>query len=209
VLQDTARFLSKAGLANVPNFFEPDNFVGAQVNYNLALVKDSVLPDRGMTLSLMAKHTQNLRDNEKSFQRFSGMVQFFIPLIPKISLAIKTGATTITGGTPLFYQYPTIGESFDLRGFRRERFSGETTFYNNTELRYIKKVKSNLFNGKAGLIAFIDNGRVWLPGENSNKMHTTYGGGILLAPFNVASVAVTYGVSDEIKLVQLRLGVLF
>ena len=209
VLEDTARFITKAGFINMPNFFEPDNFVGAQVNYNFAHVKDSILPERGFTMSLLANHTQNLKDNEKSFQRFSGNVQFFIPLIPKISLAIKTGASTITGGTPLFYQYPTIGESFDLRGFRRERFRGESTFYNNTELRYIKKVRSNLFNGKAGLIAFMDNGRVWVPGQNSNTMHTTYGGGVLLAPFNLVSVAVTYGISEEIKLVQLRLGILF
>lgn len=209
VLQDTSRFITKSGMAFTPNIFEPDNFAGAQIRYNFADVKDSVLPQKGITFSLMAKHTQNLKANEKSFQRFSGNLQFFIPLIPKISLAIKTGASTITGGTPLFYQYPSIGESYDLRSFRRERFSGKSTFYNNTELRYIKKVRSYIFNGKAGLMAFMDNGRVWLPGENSNKMHTSYGGGILLAPFNLVSVAITYGVSEEIKMLQLRLGVLF
>ena len=209
VLQDTSRFIVKSGIALTPNIFEPDNFAGAEVRYDFADVKDSVLPQKGVTFSLMAKHTQNLKVNEKSFQRFSGNVQFFIPLIPKISLAIKTGASTITGGTPLFYQYPSIGESFDLRGFRRERFSGESTLYNNTELRYIKKVRSYLFNGKAGLMAFVDNGRVWLPGENSNTIHTTYGAGILLAPFNLVSAAITYSASKEIKMVQLRLGILF
>ncbi len=209
VMPDTARFISKSGLALTPNIFEADNFAGAQVKYSFADVKDSVLPQKGFTFSLLAKHTQNLKTTEKSFQTFSGDLQFFIPLIPKISLAIKTGASTITGGKPLFYQYPSIGESYDLRGFRRERFSGESTFYGNTELRYIKNVRSYIFNGQAGLMAFVDNGRVWLPGENSSKMHTAYGAGILLAPFNLVSASVTYGVSKEIKIVQLRLGILF
>ena len=209
VLQDTSRFISKSITGFTPDLYKPDNFAGAQINYDFADVKDSILPQKGITFSLTARHTQNLKANERSFQRFTGNLQFFIPLIPKVSLAIKTGASTITGGTPLFYQFPSIGQSDDLRSFRRERFSGKSTFYNNTELRYIKKVRSYIFNGKAGLMAFMDNGRVWLPGENSNKLHTSYGGGVLLAPFNLVSVAITYGVSEDIKMLQLRLGVLF
>ncbi len=58
-------------------------------------------------------------------------------------------------------------------------------------------------------MAFVDNGRVWMPGEKSDKFHTSYGGGILLAPFNLVSAAITYGVSKEDRLLQFRLGVLF
>ena len=58
-------------------------------------------------------------------------------------------------------------------------------------------------------MAFIDNGRVWIPGEQSNTFHQSYGGGILLAPFNLVAVAVTYGVSKEIQMLQIRVGVLF
>lgn len=209
VVKDTARFVSKVTSQSMPGVFTPDSFTGAEFAYDFASVKDSVLPDRGVTFSLLARHTQNMEVSDSSFQLYSANVQFFIPLIPKISLAIKTGASTISG-TPLFYQYPNIGQSYNLRGFRRERFSGKSTFYNNVELRFISNnFRSYLFNGKAGLMAFVDNGRVWMPGEKSEKMHTTYGGGILIAPFRLVSAAITYGVSDELKMLQFRLGVLF
>ncbi len=208
IKNDNARFVAMKLASFIPGIFNPDNFAGMQVVLNHANVKDSILPERGYAFSLAAKHTQNFANSEKSFQRYDGNVQFFIPIVPKLSLAVKTGAATITG-TPLFYQYPSIGESFNLRGFRRERFSGKSTFYNNTELRFITNVRSYIFNGKAGLIAFMDNGRVWTTGENSNTFHKSYGGGILLAPFNLISAAVTYGISEEAKMLQIRLGVLF
>ncbi|MEO7266077.1 MAG: hypothetical protein ABIW38_14265 [Ferruginibacter sp.] len=208
IINDTARFINKSIGSSSPAIYDADNFAGLQAGYDFAAVKDSVLPQSGITFSLNAKHTQNLKSSASSFQTFAGNIQFFIPLVPKFSLAIKTGATTILG-KPLFYQYPSIGESYDLRGYRRERFSGKSTFYNNTELRFISKVRTYIFNGQAGLMAFMDNGRVWMPGENSNKFHTSFGGGILLAPFNLTSVAVTYGISNEIKMFQIRVGKLF
>jgi outer membrane translocation and assembly module TamA len=60
-------------------------------------------------------------------------------------------------------------------------------------------------NGKIGLVAFIDDGRVWLPDENSNKWHVGYGGGLLIAPFNFAFFDVTYGISKESTPIQIRL----
>jgi hypothetical protein len=62
---------------------------------------------------------------------------------------------------------------------------------------------------KAGIIAFIDDGRVWMPEENSNTLHIGYGGGILLAPFYKFSATVTYGVSKEANIVQVRFDQLF
>ena len=208
IINDSARYVSKTLSGATPGLYTADNFAGLQVAYDLAFVKDSVLPRSGVTLSLGVKHTQNLEENDRSYQLYTGNVQFFIPLIPKFSLAIKAGGATITG-TPLFYQYPSIGQSSDLRAFRRERFSGKSTFYNNNELRFITNVRSYIFNGKAGLFAFFDNGRVWMPDEKSDKYHTSYGGGILVAPFNMLSAAVTYGISDELKMLQFRVGVLF
>ncbi len=208
IVNDDARFVANRLAPFIPGIFNPDNYAGVNVAYSRTDVKDSVLPQKGYTFSLGAKHTQNFATSEKSFQRFDGALQIFFPIVPQLSLAIKAGAATITG-TPVFYQYPSIGESYNLRGFRRERFSGKSTFYNNTELRFIKSVHSYIFNGKAGLMAFMDNGRVWIPGEKSNTFQTAYGGGILLAPFNLVSAAVTYGISKEEKILQLRLGILF
>ena len=208
VINDTARFVFKSVAPNIAGVFTPDKFAGLQVAYDFADVKDSVLPQKGIAFGLHAKHTQNLDVSDRSFQTLGGNLSFFIPLVPKLSIAIKTGGTTVVG-TPLFYQYPNIGQSYNLRGFRRERFSGKSAVYNNAELRFIKKVRSYIFNGKAGLLAFVDHGRVWMPGDNSEKWHRSVGGGILLAPFNLTSIAVTYAVSDELKMLQFRVGMVF
>ena len=58
-------------------------------------------------------------------------------------------------------------------------------------------------NGKIGLVAFYDAGRVWQPGEISDTWHTDYGGGLLLAPFNKLLANIAYGISKEKKMVHL------
>ena len=96
-----------------------------------------------------------------------------------------------------------------MRGFHRQRFSGNTAFYDDNELRWLPDVRLHIFNGKLGLLAFLDNGRVWSVGEVSNKWHVGYGGGVLIAPFEKLSVAVYYGISDDDKLLHIRLGRFF
>ncbi|RYZ25119.1 MAG: hypothetical protein EOO10_19115, partial [Chitinophagaceae bacterium] len=168
IVNDTARFVAKSVSPTTAGVYSPDNFAGLQIAYDFADVKDSALPQKGIAFGINAKHTQNLRESDRSFQTLAGNLSFFIPVVPKLSIAIKTGASTVIG-TPLFYQYPNIGQSYNLRGFRRERFSGKSAVYNNAELRFVKPVRSYLFNGKAGLLAFVDHGRVWMPGDNSEK----------------------------------------
>jgi hypothetical protein len=36
---------------------------------------------------------------------------------------------------------------------------------------------------------------VFMKGEKSNTIHTSYGGGIILAPFNFAAFSVSYGIA--------------
>ena len=46
-----------------------------------------------------------------------------------------------------------------------------------------------------------------MPLEKSDTWHVGYGGGIVLAPFNAIFADITYGISDEDKLLQFRLNV--
>jgi outer membrane translocation and assembly module TamA len=79
-------------------------------------------------------------------------------------------------------------------------------FYNQNELQWNFNVKTYLFNGKMGLVALFDNGRVWNPGEISDQWHTAIGGGLMIAPFNMISVTGTYAVSKEDQRFSLRIG---
>lgn len=128
--------------------------------------------------------------------------------------AVVTLSTRFGGGINLadyeFYQANALGGLSNLRGLRRTRFSGKSAFYNNTEVRVkVLTLKTYLFPAYAGILLFNDVGRVWNPGEPSTKWHNGVGGGIWLAPFNLAVLSVTYAVSDDGPLASVRTGFFF
>jgi hypothetical protein len=204
VRNDTQRFVSKVYSPNSLEEFNADKFVGGQLIYIGHSLNNPVVPTKGISFFGNATYNQNIKQASRYAANFSGDVHLYVPLLSQVSLAIRSGAATVTG-TPEFYQYPSIGGGQMMRGFRRGRFTGKTAVYTSNELRFISDVKSYLFNGKAGLLVFYDNGRVWQPGENSSVWHSGYGAGILFAPFNKVLADVTYGISKDESLIQLRL----
>ena len=204
IINDDGRYTVDSISPKDPNVFDVKNFAGAAAGYTFSKLNDAIVPTNGIVLSGNVSYTQNVKQSSRSFWKYGGNLQIYLPLVSKFSLAVSGGVETVNG-TPEFYQYPEIGGGQDLRGFQRQRFYGKTAFYNSNELRFISKLKSYLLNGKAGLLAFVDDGRVWMPLEKSDKWHVGYGGGIVLAPFNFIFVDITYGISNEDKLLQLRL----
>ncbi len=206
IINDAGRYVAKQIAPGSSKVFDAKNFAGAAFTYYFQSLNDKAVPTKGITLAGIASFTQNVNETDRSFWTYGGKVQLYIPLISKFSLAVSSGASTVSGD-PEFYQYPEIGGGMDLRGFQRQRFYGKTAFWNSNELRFISKLHTYLLNGKAGLLAFVDDGRVWMPQEKSDTWHVGYGGGILVAPFNKILFDVTYGISNEDKVLQLRLNV--
>lgn len=203
LIKDADRFVAKIIAPVTPDIFKTNNYTGVSVNYKFAVLNDSIVPTSGFYFTANAAHFQNLT-LKKSFQRYTGVAQVFVPLFSKFSLAIRAAGGTVNGN-PMFYHLPHLGGADDLRGYRRERFWGKTTFSNSNELRFITPFRSYIMNGKIGLSVFYDQGRVWQPGETSNTWHTNYGAGFLLAPFNMVLANIAYGVSKERSMMQLRI----
>ena len=213
ILNDTQNYFAKEFLPLNQDTRETNNYAGAQFTYTYLTLDDSIVPQKGFTFSATANYSFNVSKGE-FFQNYFGNAQVYIPLFDKFSVAIRAGAATIVGNSSItngaeFYEHAVIGGPLNFRGFNRERFWGKTSFYNNNEFRYITNVRTNIVNGKAGILVFLDNGRVWLPAESSDGMHFSYGAGIILAPFNKISATVSYGVSKESKLLQLSFNKLF
>ena len=196
IINDSARFLAKTIPAALPETYTADHFAGAEFEYLYQNVNDSILPTRGFSFLTSANFSHNLKQTDRSLAKFGADVKFFVPLTKTFSLAIKGGATTLTG-KPEFYQYNIVGGTETLRGQQRDRFYGNSTAYNQNELRWISDVRSYIFNGKIGLFGLYDIGRTWLDGEKSNKWHTGYGGGIILSPFNFITLSAAYAISKE------------
>ena len=96
----------------------------------------------------------------------------------KIVLATKLKGHLIIGDKFEFYNAASIGGKDGLRGYRNQRFTGNKSFYQNTDIRYnFQNLKTRLLPLKLGVLAGFDYGRVWVNGENSNDWKTSYGAG--------------------------------
>jgi outer membrane protein assembly factor BamA len=209
IKKDTGSYVAKEFPGNYSNQLLANDYAGIWLAVRYAALNDAIVPTKGLAGILKITTTENFRQHE-SFQNYTVKLQGYLPLSKKFSIAVRAGGTTIQGKDPFVssarvYEHAVIGGVNTLRGYRLERFWGKTSFYNNNELRFITNLRSHILNAKAGLIAFFDDGRVWTPFENSDKMHTSYGGGILLAPFNQLCLTLTYGISSETRLVHLQL----
>lgn len=208
VIIDPGRFLAdNVGIVSIPNGSDPaykwDTYAGASLDYSFVDLDNPIIPMRGVSFSLGTAYTKSLQ-SPRSINSFYGAFNFHLPLSKHFVLAVRNTGSTITGD-PKFYQLNAIGGSQNLRGYRRDRFRGRSSFVNNTELQYLFDFKSYLFNGKAGFVGFYDIGRVWHPAEKSDVWHSGYGAGIIIAPFNKAMFSVTAGLSKENRLLHLRL----
>jgi hemolysin activation/secretion protein len=210
ILNDTSRYIAK--VLKDPNEFRSNKYIGTQATYSYLKVNDSIVPTNGFTFSASAAGYRNMTQND-FFQNYSARAQVYFPLAGKFSLAIRSGVETIVGNSSLvdnaqFYQHAIIGGPVNIRGYRAERFWGKTSFYNQNELRYITDLRTYLLNAKVGILAFFDDGRVWMPKEKSNTIHTSYGGGILVAPFYKISAFIIYGITKEQNLLQFGVNTL-
>jgi hypothetical protein len=202
IINDTSRFAVKT-LGATDNFLEPTQFSGVRMDLSVNSTDNRMLPTKGFRLLAGTGYTMDITNPARSFASASGRFDVFLPLPKSFILGVRVGGES-AWGNPVFYQLPSIGGSQTLRGFRRDRFYGKSTFYNTNDLQWVFNMRSHLMNGKAGLVAHFDQARVWMPDEKSDRWHRGMGAGILLAPFNKLLVTITYSRSKELGIFQLR-----
>ena len=208
VLNDATKFITINHAPTDASTFSTDHFAGGGVDYIYQTIDHKLFPTKGFHFNTRVDYLHNLQDANKYVAHFGGVFGFYVPIAKDFTLAIKTGAATLTG-QPEFYQLNKLGGGSTLRGFLRYRFYGKTAVYNQNELQYNFNVKTYLFSGKMGILALLDDGRVWQPGETSTKWHVGTGGGLMLAPFNKISLTTTYTLSNEGGRFNVRAGKLF
>ena len=201
IIDDTARFLNKSYNPD-ESVYKWQTFAGAGISYRFQRLNNSFVPTKGLYVDASAAGFQNIKVSSSHYFLYSGNAHIYIPLVSRFSLNIRAGGQIVTGN-PEFYQYASIGGVI-FRGTVRDRFRGKSAFYNNNDIRFISPVHTHFFAGKAGLLAFVDNGRVWLPGESSDAWHTAFGGGIILAPFNFVYADFNYGFYKKERTLQVR-----
>lgn len=177
-------------------YSEHHYFVSLRASYAYQDVDDYVLPTKGVMLSAGGGYTLNTYDANKSFGKYNAIAQGYLPFGEKFSLAVRAGATAISG-TPEFFQYASIGGPMSVRGYYLDRYWGNVAFYNENEFRWITDMPIGKYKNKIGIVALFDDGRVWYKGESSSVLHYGYGGGLLISPLHKFTAYATYTFSRE------------
>ncbi len=129
---------------------------------------------------------------------------------PRMTLVVRAGGGHIFNDDYQFFQAYRLGNLSNLRGYRRNRFTGKSSAYGNVELRAnVLRFRTYLAPVYLGVLAFNDVGRVWVPNEASGTWHHGYGVGVYVSPFNMVTVSAMWGFSREDSLPLIRFGFLF
>lgn len=189
--------------------FETKYFGGANTSLTLNTADNLKNPTKGINLYAGAAYMINLKDGGRNFLNLESAFTFYFTPVKRITIAHRSGASTNIGEYE-FYQANTLGGHENLRGYWRTRFTGKSSFYQNTDVRWkLAELKGYFLRGSLGIYGFFDDGRVWVTGDNSDEFHTGYGGGIYFLPFNTIALNISYAVSKEVNVFIVRAGFLF
>lgn len=178
-----------------PAVFEIQQFAGATLKYSFENYDIPSLPTMGMGFSVAGTWKMNLDDPRSNFPALESKLNFNhkIDAKGKVVLATILNAKILLNNNFEFYQGATLGGNYDLRGFRNERFLGNHSFYQSSDLRWtIGKIRKSIFPMSYGILGGFDYGRVWLKGEDSDKWHQSFGGGLWLNGLNVVTGRLSY-----------------
>jgi hypothetical protein len=180
----------------------------------------AVFPRRGVFLAARGTIFPRVWDALETFGETNGTVAAYVSGGKRATLALRGGGKKIFGRFP-YFEAASIGTGslgvgaldepdFTVRGFRARRFLGESSLYGTAEFRLRVSSLKLVLPGHFGLLGFVDTGRVWLDGEESNAWHTGVGGGVWYSFLNDRSVfSVGFAHSKEDDLVYLKGGFTF
>lgn len=158
-------------------------YVGAKTSYTYKNYDSKASPTTGMNVCLESGWKTNIDASKENHLFIKPSISFNHKITSngKITLATKFNGNIIIGTNFEFYNAATIGGINGLRGYRNQRFSGNKSFYQNTDIRFnLKQVKTGLLPVQIGIFGGFDYGRVWLDNENSKDWKTSYGAGFWL-----------------------------
>ncbi len=188
--------------------FEAMTFIGGKISNVIEVLDRVTKPTYGFKLHLGAGYFSQTSDDDKSFWSFKANSQSYLRIAnrPELVLANSIGFERVDGVTQ-FYQMPSLGNFQNLRGYRHNRFRGQSAFFENVDLR-IKLTSSNndILPFDVGVLAGYDIGRVWLNNEDSDQWHQSFSVGLWFDILGVSVLQPYFSWTKEEDLFSLRFG---
>ena len=209
VEETTDRFINTFYEAN--ELENENRFIGAEATYNFKNKDNDAYPTLGMEFEVKTGYKSNTESSD-GFGYVVPSLSFDHRLTPngQLVLATKLKGHFNLGDQFEFYQGATLGASDGLRGYRNQRFTGNSAFYQSTDLRLnLRKIKTGLLPFNFGIYGGVDYGRVWLENENSDDWDNWVGGGIFFNGLNKLVGNISAFNSDDGLRLAFRLGFAF
>ncbi|UYW02506.1 metallophosphoesterase [Flavobacterium agricola] len=152
-------------------------------------------PSLGLGYNLEMGWYVNLQNESRNVPFLHTRLNFDFPLnrSQKLILATLSKAKFTFTDNFEFFQGANLGGDDDLRGFRRERFSGQNSFLQSTDIRWnIGTIGETIAPMEFGIYFGYDIGKVWKYSDPSKKWHSSYGTGIWLSIFDALTGHVAY-----------------
>ena len=213
---DDSRLGQDIRLIAVPEFPRPNadfqRLVGLNALLDLDLRNRRAFAQRGVRLLVRHDSYRQLSGTKENFGLTQGFAEYYgtARLGIPVTLALKGGGAKNYGPDSAipFYKLTSLGLAENLRGYYRNRFTGDASLYLDSELRLaLGQSKNHFLPFYYGVFGFYDQGRVYYGGASPGGWHAGYGGGFYLAPVvETLAFSVSYQVSDENSLVQFGLG---
>ncbi len=158
------------------------------------ILPEPTLSETGISWNARAFFIPGVWSAAHSFGGVQSNIHMYLPIANGFSLAVRAGGKKMFGEYP-FHEAAFIGGNSTVRGFRRERFAGDATLYGSAELRLRLARMLVIVPGNFGVFVLGDIGRVYLKGEDSQKWHPAYGGGVF---FSVLDVSTTFSLAAAV-----------
>lgn len=136
-------------------------------------------PHSGHFVKLSGTFIPEVLDVNRSYSKFGFDIRHYLTteFITESTLALRTGGEKVWGNYP-FNEAAFLGGSKNIRGYSRDRFSGDAMLFAQAELRpFVTDIKI-ILKGRVGLSVFAETGRVFTNTIQSDKWHSSFGGGI-------------------------------
>lgn len=159
------------------------DYTGFKTQYHFANFNDTAQPTLGMRFEMEYAFQANVAHLNSQTQWVSGLLEFAFPLTAneRITSWHRVYGKHIFGPDMAFYQAADLGANQLLRGYRQNRFLGESAAAYSTDLRWaIGALNQSIVPLKIGAFGGYDIGRVWWSEEQSSRWHQDVGGGIWL-----------------------------
>ncbi len=197
------------------NELERKDFTGFEIIQKTSVIdgegsNPSLNPTNGFSFTAFMKYQYNTKDKDKVWT-YGANNQFYFTIsnYPKIIFAHNIGFESMHGNAE-FYQYPNLGNINHLRGYRKNRYRGNTSFYNNMDLRVgLWDWKNHYVPANIGFLLGHDVGRVWLDHEKSKDWHQSFTIGAWFDILDTLMLQPYYSFTPEDDLLTFRMSFSF